>query len=95
MTVLAHWHHGYCRQNSAQVIDSAVIYACTAFGTYHLWLGCVFPLGYSSAPVTGDCPVTTDLIMRVNVRTTTTTTTTSSTTTAAATDHVAMLLLRR
>ena len=31
--------------------------------------------------VTGACPVTTDLIMRVNVRTTTTTATTTTTTT--------------
>ena len=40
---------------------------------YHLWFVCVYSLGYSSAPqVTGACPVTTDLIMRVNARTTTT-----------------------
>ena len=41
---------------------------------YHL---CVFffPLGaFLSSTVTGACPVTTDLIMRVYVRTTTTTT---------------------
>ena len=40
---------------------------------YHLGL-CVFFPGVSlSSRVTGACPVTTDLIMRVNVRTTTTT----------------------
>ena len=32
-----------------------------------------FSLGYSSTPVTGACPVTTDLIMRANVITTKTT----------------------
>ena len=36
---------------------------------YHLWF-VFFSLGYSLAP---ECPMTTDLIMRVNVRTTTTT----------------------
>ena len=36
---------------------------------YHLWFVFFF-LGYSSTPVTVACPVTTDLIMRVNVRTT-------------------------
>ena len=42
---------------------------------YHLGLF-VFSLGYLflSSRVTGACLVTTDLIMRVNVRTTTTTT---------------------
>ena len=34
---------------------------------------CFFPLVFLSSRVTGACPVTTDLIMRVNVRTTTTT----------------------
>ena len=34
-----------------------------------------FPGVFLSSRVTGACPVTTDLIMRVNVRTTTTTTT--------------------
>ena len=39
---------------------------------YHLGL-CVFSPGvFLSSRVTGACPVTTDLIMRVNVRTTTT-----------------------
>ena len=37
---------------------------------------CFFPGVFLSSRVTGACPVTTDLIMRVNVRTTTTTTTT-------------------
>ena len=36
---------------------------------------CSFPGVVLSSRVTGACPVTTDLIMRVNVRTTTTTTT--------------------
>ena len=37
---------------------------------YHLWF--VFFRGvFLSSRVTGGCPVTTDLIMRVNVRTTT------------------------
>ena len=40
---------------------------------YHLWFVCVLSLGYLSAHrVTAACPVTTDLIMRVNVRMTTT-----------------------
>ena len=40
---------------------------------YHLWYVCVFfPRVFLSSRVTGACPVTTDLIMRVNVRTTTT-----------------------
>ena len=38
---------------------------------------CVFPGVFLSSRVTGACSVTTDLIMRVNVRTTTTTTTTT------------------
>ena len=37
---------------------------------YHLWFVCVFPWGIPQ--LQSDCPVTTDLIMRVNVRTTTT-----------------------
>ena len=43
---------------------------------YHLrFCVCVFPGVFLSSRVTGACPVTTDLIMRLNVRTTTTTTT--------------------
>ena len=38
---------------------------------YHLWF-VFFPGVFLSSRVTGACPVTTDLIMRVNVRTTTT-----------------------
>ena len=47
--------------------------SCDIF-VYHLGL-CVFFPGvlFLSSRVTGACPVTTDLIMRVNVRTTTTT----------------------
>ena len=42
---------------------------------YHLWFAlCFFPGVFLSSRVTGACPVTTDLIMRVNVRTTTATT---------------------
>ncbi len=41
---------------------------------YHLGLFVFFPGVFLSSRVTGACPVTTDLIMRVNVRTTTTTT---------------------
>ena len=42
---------------------------------YHLGVFVFFPrVFFSSSRVTGACPVTTDLIMRVNVRTTTTTT---------------------
>ena len=41
---------------------------------YHLGLCVFFPGVFLSSIVTGACPVTTDLIMRVNVRTTTTTT---------------------
>ena len=44
---------------------------------YHLGLCVFFPGVFLSSRVTGACPVTTDLIMRVNVRTTTTTTTTT------------------
>ena len=39
---------------------------------YHLGLLVFFPRVLLSSRVTGACPVTTDLIMRVNVRTTTT-----------------------
>ena len=39
---------------------------------YHLGLFVFFPRVFLSSRVTGACPVTTDLIMRVNVRTTTT-----------------------
>ena len=42
---------------------------------YHLWFVCFSPGVFLSSRATGACPVTTDLIMRVNVRTTTTTTT--------------------
>ena len=39
---------------------------------YHLWFVCVFfPGVFLSSSVTEACPVTTDLIVRVNVRTTT------------------------
>ena len=44
---------------------------------YHLWFVCVFPGVFLSSRVTGACPVTTDLTIRVNLRTTITTTTTS------------------
>ena len=44
---------------------------------YHLGLFVFFPRIFLSSRVTGACPVTTDFIMRGNVRTTTTTTTTS------------------
>ena len=40
----------------------------------HLGLFVFFPRVFLSSRVTGACPVTTDLVMRVNVRTTTTTT---------------------
>ena len=40
---------------------------------YHLGLFVFFPRVFLSSRVTGACPVTTDLIMRVDVRTTTTT----------------------
>ena len=39
---------------------------------YHLGLCVFFPGVFLSSRVTGACPVTTDVIMRVNVRTTTT-----------------------
>ena len=41
---------------------------------YHLVLFVFFPGVFLSSRVTGACSVTTDLIVRVNVRTTTTTT---------------------
>ena len=52
---------------------------CVSCGVcvYHLGLFVLFPRVFLSSRVTGACPVTTDLIMRVNVRTTTTTTTTT------------------
>ena len=50
-------------------IASAVLYACTIFGL----LVCVFPGVFLSSRVTGACSVTTNLTMRVNVRTTKTT----------------------
>ena len=40
---------------------------------YHLGLFVFFPGVFLGSRVTGACPVTTDLTMRVNVRTTTTT----------------------
>ena len=40
---------------------------------YHLGLFVFFPGVFLSSRVTGACPVTTDLIMRVNAKTTTTT----------------------
>ena len=49
-----------------------MIHACTTLGCV-----CVFPGVFLISRVTGACPVTTDLIMRVNVRTTTTTSNTS------------------
>ena len=40
---------------------------------YHFWFVWVFSFGvFLNSRVTGACPVTTDLITRVNVRTTTT-----------------------
>ena len=39
---------------------------------YHLGLFVFYPRVFLSSRVTGACPVTTDLIMRVNVITTTT-----------------------
>ena len=39
---------------------------------YHVELFVFFPGVFLSSRVTGACPVTTDLIMRVNMRTTTT-----------------------
>ena len=47
-------------------ISSVVIYACTTLGLFGF-----FPRVFLSFRVTGACPVITDLIMRVNVRTTT------------------------
>ena len=44
-----------------------VIYACTTFGFVRVF----FSRGSFLSSRTGACPVTTDLIMRVNVRTTT------------------------
>ena len=38
---------------------------------HHIWFCLCFFQGYFSIPVTGACPVTTDLTMRANVRTTT------------------------
>ena len=51
-----------------------------SISVYHLhWFVCVFfPGVFLGSRVTGACPVTTDLIMRVNVRATTTTTTTTT-----------------
>ena len=49
---------------------------------YHHELFVFFSKVFLSSRVTGACPVTTDVIMRINVRTATTTTTTTTTTTA-------------
>ena len=65
-TVIFFWRRHELRQ-------LAVIYSCTTFGLFVF-----FPRVFLSSGVTGACPVTTDLIMRVNVRTTTTTTTTTT-----------------
>ena len=46
---------------------------------YHLGLFVFFPGVFLSSRVAGACPVTTDLIMRVNVTTTTCSTTTAVT----------------
>ena len=46
---------------------------------YHLGLLVFFPGVFLSSRVNGACPVTTDLVMRVNVRTAATTTTTAYT----------------
>ena len=54
---------------------------CVSCGicVYHLGLFVVFPGVFLSSRVTGACPVTTDLIIRINVRTKTTTATTTTT----------------
>ena len=44
--------------------------SCDIDCVYHLGLFVFFPRVFLSSRVTGACPVTTDLIMRVNVRTT-------------------------
>ena len=46
--------------------------SCVYICVYHLRLFVFFPRVFLSSRVTGACPVTTDLIMGVNVRTTTT-----------------------
>ena len=44
---------------------------CCDICVYHLWFClCFFPGVFLSSRVTGACPVTTDLILRVNMRTT-------------------------
>ena len=45
---------------------------CYDICMYHLWFVCASPGVFLIYRVTGACPVTTDLIMRVNIRTTTT-----------------------
>ena len=47
-------------------VSCDIQYACTNFGWYVF-----FPGVFLSSRVTGACPVTTDLIIRVNVRKTT------------------------
>ena len=59
--------------------DNTNAYSLGASTLHTLGLFVVFPSVFLSSRVTGACPVTTDLIMRVNVRTTTTTTTTTTT----------------
>ena len=46
---------------------------CVSYDTFHFWYVCVVPWGIASPQSDWSCPVTTDLIMRVDVRTTTTT----------------------
>ena len=61
----AFWHR-VCPWITCAWNDMAFVYVC------HVWNSKLFSLGYVSTPVTGACPVTTDLIVRVHVRTTTT-----------------------
>ena len=57
-------------------IALAMIYACRLYTTFGFDCAFFFLGVFLHSRVTGAYPVTTDLIMRVNARTTTTTTTT-------------------
>ena len=55
---------------SPRKITPGIWYGIRILCVYHLGLCVFFPGVFLSSRVTGACPVTTDLIMRVNVRTT-------------------------
>ena len=66
------WYHFYVIYRLVYVSGGGMnCVSCDVICVYHLWFYlCIFPgVFLSSRVVTGACPVTTDLNMRVNVRT--------------------------